>query len=122
METCEVLCAERKKASAEGIQLHTINGIEIHEELFAQPKVLVPKAAKIPGFVMSSTVLRENQYKAPTRAQQNSGEASGRKGYVRCLACNTEVFAPNTRRHAKMCWYTAGKSSGPDGSTSLPLK
>jgi len=53
---------------------------------------------------MSNTVLRDNQFQALTEEQKKSGVQSGRKGYVRCLACNAEVFAPNTRRHAQKCF------------------
>jgi len=103
MESCPVLCEERLTASRAGAQLHILNGIEMHEDLFAKPKVPVIKAAKLNGFVMSNTVLMDNPLKAPTLAQLKAGVRTGRKGYVRCLSCNAEVFAPNTKRHAQVC-------------------
>lgn len=62
-----------------------------------------PREAKIPGFVMSNTVLRHDPLRAPTLKEQKMGVRTGRKGYTRCLACNCEVFAPNTLRHKAVC-------------------
>lgn len=103
IESCTVLRQERLYAKKEGLRLHTLNGIEIDDELFAQPKLPIKKFAKIPGFVMSNTVLLGNPHKAPTLAEIRAGQTAGRKGYVRCLSCNAEVFAPNTRRHMTVC-------------------
>lgn len=101
MESCHVLCRERKRAHHANFELQSVNGIRVSEDLFAKPKQLKPKLAKIPGFVMSRTVLLNDPNRAPELGA--SQRESGRKGYVRCLTCNEEVFAPNTRRHAKVC-------------------
>lgn len=92
----------------EGIVLHAINGLRIQSEFFAQPKPLKPKLAKIPGFVMSNTVLLSNPRVAPTLVELKGGAVVGRKGYTRCVACNTELFAPNTRRHVLSCCESLG--------------
>ena len=103
MEKCPVLCRARRKAEDEGLTLHTICGLRIEEDLFKKPKASRPKAAKLPGFVISSTVHIDDPRKAPTVAEKRLGVRTGRKGYVRCLACNAEVYAPNARHHAAVC-------------------
>lgn len=102
IDRCPVLCHFRALQSEE-LVLFSVNGIRIYHEYFTQPKPLRPKRAKISGFVMSNTVLRNDPSKAPNIQQQKMGVPTGRKGYTRCLACNAEIFAPNTFRHKKVC-------------------
>ncbi|PXF45839.1 hypothetical protein BWQ96_04376 [Gracilariopsis chorda] len=103
IEKCTVLCRARQKADEEGIKLVQVSGIRIDETLFKKAKSARPKAAKLPGFVISRTVNLENPYKAPSDAERKRGAKTGRKGYVRCLACNAEVYAPNAKHHAAAC-------------------
>lgn len=103
MEKCPIISKARKKAEDEGILLNSISGIPIDEEIFKKPKDAVPKPAKIPGFVISSTVDINDPYSAPSAKQQKMGIRTGKKGYVRCVSCNTEVYAPNAKHHAANC-------------------
>eukprot|EP00178_Gracilaria_changii_P004322 TRINITY_DN167_c0_g1_i1.p1 TRINITY_DN167_c0_g1~~TRINITY_DN167_c0_g1_i1.p1 ORF type:complete len:237 (-),score=34.95 TRINITY_DN167_c0_g1_i1:791-1501(-) len=103
IEKCSVLCKARQKANEEGIKLAQVSGIMIDESLFKKPKSARPKAAKLPGFVISRTVTIENPFEAPNDFEKKQGARTGRKGYVRCLACNTEVYAPNAKHHAAAC-------------------
>lgn len=102
IENCPVLTRLRSKQN-ENLVLYSVNGIRIHHEFFERPKPLKPKRAKIHGFVMSNTVLLDDPFKAPTREQLKAGARVGRKGYTRCLRCNTEQHAPNTKRHLSLC-------------------
>lgn len=52
---------------------------------------------------MSNSVSMNNPRQALTEEQMDAGMQTGRKGYVRCIRCNTEVFAPNARNHASHC-------------------
>lgn len=126
IEKCTVIrrCRSQKE---DDVLLHSINGLRIEEEFFAKPKPMKPKPAKIPGFVMSNTVLLSDCRVAPTTAQLKAGAIVGRKGYTRCLDCNTELFAPNTRRHALSCSQTWEKSCAdpnrsPSGQLSFSSK
>ena len=103
MEKCPVLFHARRKAEDEGLTLHTICGLRIEEDLFKKPKAPRLKAAKLEGFVISSTAHIDDPRKAPTAAEKRRGVRTGRKGYVRCLACNAEAYAPNARHHAAVC-------------------
>lgn len=111
MEKCPVLSKARKKADDEGLVLDTISGIPVDEEVFKSPKDAVPKPAKISGFMISSTVDINDPLTAPSVKQQRLGARLGRKGYVRCIYCNTEVYAPNAKHHAASC-----KNRQQDGS------
>ncbi|KAI0561074.1 hypothetical protein FGB62_93g021 [Gracilaria domingensis] len=103
IEKCGVLCKARQRANEEGIKLVQVSGIAVDETLFKKPKSARPKAAKLPGFVISRTVTIENPFEAPSDFEKKRGARTGRKGYVRCLACNTEVYAPNAKHHAAAC-------------------
>lgn len=103
MEKCPVIARARARAEEDGVLLHSIAGLRVYDGLFKKPKVSAPKAAKLPGFVISSTVAMNDPNHAPTHEEKKRGVCTGRKGYVRCLACNEEVYAPNARHHAAAC-------------------
>lgn len=112
MEKCPVILRARKKADDEGVKLLQIENIRIDEEVFKKPKEVVPKPAKFPGFVISSTVDIDDPHRAPPPKQHHSGLRAGRKGYVRCVFCNTEVYAPNAKHHAGSCKKRSTSSNG----------
>ncbi|CAN8073815.1 unnamed protein product [Agarophyton chilense] len=103
IEKCVVLCKARQTAKEEGIKLVQVRDIVVDESVFKKPKSSSPKAAKVPGFVISRSVALENPHEAPSDLEKNRGVKTGRKGYVRCLACNGEVYAPNAKHHAAAC-------------------
>lgn len=115
MEKCPVILRARKKADDEGVKLLQIENIRFDEEVFKKPKEVVPKPAKFPGFVISSTVDIDDPRRAPAQIQQHSGTRAGRKGYVRCVYCNAEVYAPNAKHHAASCKKRSSTSGGGHG-------
>lgn len=102
MEKCSILSSARNKAVEEGLMLSSISGLDIDEELFKKPKVVRPKKAKIEGFAISSSVSVSDPTRAPTEEERKKGFV-GKKGHVRCLRCNVEVYAPNARHHKAAC-------------------
>lgn len=99
VEKCRVLTKARALAKKNDIKLVTIGGVDIDEDLLKSMKPPSPKPAKIEGFVMSSSVLLSDPKKAPSILESDSRQRTGRKGYTRCLKCNTETYGPNTSRH-----------------------
>lgn len=112
MEKCPVILRARKKADEEGVKLVQIENIRFDEDVFKKPKEVVPKPAKFPGFVISSTVDINDPNSAPSQGQQHLGVRTGRKGYVRCVYCNAEVYAPNAKHHAVSCTKRSSSSVG----------
>lgn len=91
-------------AKSHGAQLTCIAGINVHSDVFKSTRKPRPKPAKVPGFVMSHSVSVKNPRQALREEDVEGGvQQRGRKGYVRCLRCNSEVFAPNARYHAIHC-------------------
>lgn len=103
IDKCPVLQEARETARKHGVRLTSVAGISVHPDVFKSTKKPEPKPAKIPGFVMSHSVSMLDPHQALTEEEIDSGMQRGRKGYVRCLRCNTEVFAPNARNHAAHC-------------------
>jgi hypothetical protein len=96
IDTCAVLCDERARAQKEGLILRTVQGIPIpNEAIFRKPAEPVTKPAKVDGFVISASL-------SPPYGLDAS-VPSRKKGYVRCLACGTDVWAPNSSRHRESC-------------------
>lgn len=106
IEKCPVITNARQTAKRSGTILKNINGIPVDDAVFKRPKRAQPKAAKIIGFVMSSSVALADPTFAPSSNQIEAGAKVGRKGYVRCLCCNSEIFAPNARYHASICHHS----------------
>ena len=102
MEKCSVISIARRKAVEDGLLLTCIAGLPIDEDLFKQPKKVKPKMAKIEGFAVSSSVSIIDPTRAPTEEERRQGLV-GKKGQVRCLKCNVEVHAPNSRHHRAIC-------------------
>lgn len=83
--------------------LSSIAGVDVDEKFFKEFKENSAKPAKVNGFVISSTVSLSDPFFAPSEDEIRDGIKVGKKGYVRCLLCNAEVFAPNARSHASNC-------------------
>lgn len=103
IDKCPVLQNSRETARNHGARLTSVSGIPVHPDVFKSARRPRPKVAKIPGFVMSHSVSIDDPRRALTEEELDAGEKRGRKGYVRCLRCNSEVFAPNARYHASHC-------------------
>ena len=103
IEKCVVVKRAREIAKQHRAQLVSVCGIPLHPDAFKKGSRPAPKPAKIPGFVMSHTVSLQDPTLALTQDEIESGMEHGRKGYVRCTKCNSEVFAPNARYHASIC-------------------
>lgn len=103
IEKCRVLCDARRTARRNGLMLFSIAGVKVDEAFFKEFQKNVPVPAKVRGFVISSTVSVQDPNVAPTNDELEKGARVGRKGYVRCVACNCEVFGPNARSHAAVC-------------------
>lgn len=103
LDKCPVLLEARDTARKHGVRLTTVGGFTVHPDVFRSSRRPEPKPAKIPGFVMSHSVSVNNPNQALTEEELDAGMQRGRKGYVRCLRCNSEVFAPNARNHASHC-------------------
>lgn len=103
IEKCRKILDARKTARLGGSQQTTINGRKIDDDIFKKIKPPIPRPAKIRGFVVSSSVTLSDPFSAPTLEDVDKGVRTGRKGYVRCLYCNAEVFAPNASYHASTC-------------------
>jgi hypothetical protein len=94
IDTCVALCEERTRALKEGHFLQTIQGISIPTEaIFRKPLEPVLRPAKIDGFVVSSSLCFNDL----------DPDSPKRKGYVTCLACGVDVWAPNSARHREIC-------------------
>lgn len=103
IERCKVLKEARDTAKAYNARLVSVSGISVRPEVFKKGRRPSPKPAKIAGFVMSHTVSKNNPRMALTEEEIENGLPHGKKGHVRCLVCNMEVFAPNTRFHSSTC-------------------
>jgi hypothetical protein len=94
IDTCVVLCDERTRALKDGHFLRTIRGISIPTEaIFRKPLEPVLRPAKIDGFVVSSSLC----------FSELDTDSPQRKGYVTCLTCGVDVWAPNSSRHREIC-------------------
>lgn len=108
IEACTIILKERQKARRSYSPSFSVAGITVPTDIFEvarRPKV---QFAKINGFVLSASVARDNPMYAPTNDEIERGIQVGRKGYVRCMRCNAEVFAPNARHHSLTCLYFHG--------------
>lgn len=90
-------------ARSHSARLTSVAGISVHPDVFKSTRKPKAKLAKVPGFVMSHSVSVSNPHQALSDEDIDAGMRRGRKGYVRCLSCNSEVFAPNARYHASHC-------------------
>lgn len=97
LDSCEKLVQERKQAIRNGHTLKSICGVTISDEqVFSKPATPSCRAAKVEGFVMSPA--------GAATSHDNDGAATKiTKGYVRCLVCEQEVWAPNSSRHRSRC-------------------
>lgn len=86
-------------------KLISISGIVVDDDVFKKPKPPKAKCAKIEGFVMSNSVSLADPHYSPTLEEIENGIAIGKKGWVRCLVCNIEIFAPNAKYHASICHW-----------------
>lgn len=103
IEKCDVLLDARRTARLRNLTLTSINGLPVEEVFFKDQKCFFPKPSKVTGFVMSNTVAMDDPNYVPSREDIKRGVITGRKGYVRCVSCNAEVFAPNARAHSMAC-------------------
>jgi hypothetical protein len=88
----------------EGQVLRAVQGIPIPTEaIFRKPAEPVTKPAKVEGFVISASL-------SPYHLDAS---LPSRKGYVRCLACGADVWAPNSSRHRGVCAERHGPPSSP---------
>jgi hypothetical protein len=106
-----VILEERGNARAEARTVRAVRGIPVPAEpIFREPTQQSCRPAKVRGFVLSRTV-------ASARAAS--------KGYVLCLQCGKDVWAPNSVRHREACVGTHQTAAGrearsEEGSTAVP--
>lgn len=105
VENCTIIRSLRNSAYQKGYESFIVAGVLVDHSLFKPRRRIAPVPAKWKGFVLSSSVSTRDPALAPTEIQRKKGIKVGRKGYVRCVYCNTEIFAPNSKRHAAVCSY-----------------
>lgn len=102
IDKCNILLEKRKLSREIGEPLSKILGVTVDETIL-KPLEPAPKQAKVKGFVKSNSVSVHDPMHSPSVEERQTGVPVGRSGYVRCLVCNAEVFAPNSKHHAQIC-------------------
>lgn len=83
IDKCSVIVRARADAIRNNVKLASIGNIAIDEELFSAPSLPQPKPAKLDGFVMSSSALKDNPRVAPLPGDKKEDQRTGKKGYTR---------------------------------------
>lgn len=102
IDKCNILLEKRRLSRELGKPLSRILGVSVDESIL-KPLEPTPKEAKVKGFVKSNSVSVDDPTHSPSAEERQTGVSVGRSGYVRCLICNAEVFAPNSKHHAQIC-------------------
>lgn len=102
LDKCNVLKEAKYMTKLHNVRLTSIAGINIHSDtiLFkSTKKQRPPKPPKIPGFVIDS----DEDDEANIILDDKERVVKRKKGYLRCIKCNNQVYAPNARYHAHHC-------------------